>query len=79
MPAYAEYEQHCSNLESAFLALRDQLRKQYSRCFAIFRRGADIKREITAAAKEIKADLIVVSPRNTCNSRKWRLPRMARR
>lgn len=58
--AYAGCEQHRFNTESDLLALRDQVRKQYSRCFAIFRQGADIKREISAVANEIKADLIVV-------------------
>jgi nucleotide-binding universal stress UspA family protein len=58
--AYAGCEQHRFNMELHLLALRDQLRTQYSQCFAIFRQGADIKWEISAVAKEIKADLIVV-------------------
>ena len=58
--AYADCEQHRLNTELDLLALRDQMREQYSRCFAIFRQGADIKQEISAVAKEINADLIVL-------------------
>ena len=57
---YAECEQHRSLVKSALLTLRDRVRKQYSRCFAIFRRGVDIQGGIWAVAKEVKADLIVV-------------------
>jgi nucleotide-binding universal stress UspA family protein len=58
--AYAGCERHRFNTELDLLALRDQVREQYPQCFAIFRQGADIKREISAVAKEINADLIVV-------------------
>jgi nucleotide-binding universal stress UspA family protein len=58
--AYGQYEQHRFNKEVDLFALRDQLRQQYPRCFAIFRQGTDITREISAVAKEIKADLIVL-------------------
>ena len=47
-------------MELDLLALRDQVREQYSKCFAIFRQGTDIKREISAVAKKMNADLIVV-------------------
>jgi nucleotide-binding universal stress UspA family protein len=57
---YDACEHHRFNTELDILALRDQLRKQYPRCFAIFREGTDITREISAVAKEINADLIVV-------------------
>ena len=57
---YAECEQHRSLVKSALLTLRDRVRKQYSRCFAIFRQGVDIQGGISAVAKEVKADLIVV-------------------
>ncbi|MGA8658917.1 MAG: universal stress protein [Chthoniobacterales bacterium] len=62
--AYAGCEQHRFNTELDLLALRDHVRERYSRCFAIFRQGADIKWEISAVAKEIKADLIVVPVRH---------------
>ena len=57
---YAECEQHRFLVKSALLTLRDRVRQQYSRCFAIFLRGVDIRGEISAVAKEIEADLIVV-------------------
>jgi nucleotide-binding universal stress UspA family protein len=60
---YAECEQHRSLVKSALLTLRDGVRKQYSQCFAIFRQGVDIRGEISAVAKEITADLIVVPAR----------------
>jgi universal stress protein A len=58
--AYAECEQHRFNTELDLLALRNQVREQYSRCFAIFRQGADIKREISPVTKETNADLIFI-------------------
>ena len=39
---YAACEHRRLTTELDLLALRDQLRKQYSRCFAIFREGADV-------------------------------------
>ena len=58
--AYAECEQARLLAESRLLAVRDRTRQRYSRCFAIFRQGVDLPQEITAVAKKIKADLIVV-------------------
>src|SRR5215472_13197846 len=50
---YAACEHHRLTTEWDLLVLRDQLRKQYSRCFSIFREGADVRREISTVAKEI--------------------------
>jgi len=57
---YAERDQHRSLVKFALVKLRDRIRKQYSRCFVIFRQGVDVQGEISAVAKEVKADLIVV-------------------
>jgi len=57
---YAECEQHRSLVKVALLNLRDRIRRKYSRCFVIFRQGVDIQGGISAVAKEVKADLIVV-------------------
>jgi len=58
--AYAECEQQRLLAKSRLFAIRDRTRKEYSRCFAIFSQGVDLEEEISAVAKEIKADLIVV-------------------
>jgi universal stress protein A len=58
--AYVECEQQLSLAKSRLVAARDRTRKEYSRCFAIFRQSVDLQEEILVVAKEIKADLIVV-------------------
>jgi nucleotide-binding universal stress UspA family protein len=55
---------------SNLYALRDEIRKMYSRCDSEFYIGSPAK-EIPKVAKELSADLIVISTHNPQGSSRW--------
>ena len=61
-------EEH--RIRNNLYTLRDEIRKIYSRCDAAFYIGSPT-REIPKVAKELKADLIVISTHNPQGSSRW--------
>jgi nucleotide-binding universal stress UspA family protein len=59
-----------ARLEVIYYALRDEIRKIYSRCTSEFYIGHPSK-EIPKVAKELSADLIVISTHNPQGSSRW--------
>jgi universal stress protein A len=66
----ANRQNHRQLVEEEFLALREEIRVQHPRCTALLGYEGAPAREIVAAARELSADLIVISTHHrTCFER----------